>query len=122
MSTPTPETLEALDSILAEHGELNEETAPAILVQLCKKLERERDEARNQLHRICKDGFDMQDTISLEPADDYVLRQVAAMRDAIKEAQSAVSAFLGFHSDHLSNAQVASLSETLSKLQPFIKP
>jgi len=45
-----------------------------------------------------------------------------AMRDAIKEAQSAVSAFLGFHSDHLSNAQVASLSETLTKLQPFIKP
>jgi len=49
---PTPETLAALDSIIAEHGELNEETAPKILVQLCKKLERERDEARAEIETM----------------------------------------------------------------------
>jgi hypothetical protein len=53
--------------------------------------------------------------------DDLSARENAEMRAAIKEAQCAVSAFLGFHSGHLSNAQVASLSETLTKLQPFLK-
>jgi hypothetical protein len=44
--TPTPETTQALSLILDEHGELCEDSAPFILVRLCKKLERERDEAR----------------------------------------------------------------------------
>jgi hypothetical protein len=47
-------------------------------------LERERDEARAQLYRICKEGFGNDDTIGLEPGDDYILRQLAKMRDAIK--------------------------------------
>lgn len=38
--TDTPETLEALSAILEEKGELCEDTAPAILVRLCKRLER----------------------------------------------------------------------------------
>jgi hypothetical protein len=38
--TPTPETNQALSLILDEHGELCEDSAPFILVRLCKKLER----------------------------------------------------------------------------------
>jgi ElaB/YqjD/DUF883 family membrane-anchored ribosome-binding protein len=44
----TPETIQALDAILREHGELHEDTAPAILVRLCKKLERELNAAKAQ--------------------------------------------------------------------------
>jgi len=80
MNTSTPEIMQALDAILREHGELCEDTAPAILVKLCKKLGRERDEARGQLARICKEGFGNDDTIGLEPADDYVLRKLADLR------------------------------------------
>jgi hypothetical protein len=54
------------------------------------RLERERNEAqrkrdiyRDQLCRICKDGFNDQDTIGLEPADDYVLRKLAELRQAL---------------------------------------
>ena len=49
MNAPTPETKYALSVILEEHGELCEETAPLILVRLCKKLERERDELNERL-------------------------------------------------------------------------
>lgn len=50
------------------------------MCDFARTLEREKDEARNQLARICKEGFDNQDTIGLEPADDYVLRKLAEMR------------------------------------------
>jgi hypothetical protein len=39
--TPTPRTGDALESILREKGELSEDTAPAVLVKLCRQLERE---------------------------------------------------------------------------------
>lgn len=35
---------------------------------------------RNQLSRICQEGFGNDDTIGLEPADDYVLRKLAELR------------------------------------------
>ena len=38
------------------------------------------DALTNQLWRICKDGFNNDDTIGGEPADDYVLRQLAKLR------------------------------------------
>jgi len=47
----------------------------------------ERDDARKgcevlreQLYRICSEGFNNNDTISCEPADDYVLRKLAELR------------------------------------------
>ena len=47
--TDTPETLEALSAILEEKGELCEDTAPAILVRLCKRLERRARAAESRL-------------------------------------------------------------------------
>ena len=38
------------------------------------------DALRNQLDRICKEGFNNDDTISCEPADDYVLRQIGKLK------------------------------------------
>ena len=96
-------------------------------------LERENAAMRNQLERICKEGFGNQDTIGQEPADDYVLRQLAAMREAIREAH----AFIERHtySDHADDClamcgpgaecdcgQFKERRRTLSKLQPFLKP
>lgn len=43
-----------------------------------------------------------------------------AMREVIKEASSHLSAFLGFYSDSLTLPQMRSLSECISKLQPFL--
>ena len=43
----TPETDQALAEILERNGELSEDNAPAVLVKLCRKLERERNEARD---------------------------------------------------------------------------
>ena len=44
----TPETKRALDYIYDRDGELWERNAPEKLVTLCRKLERERDEARKE--------------------------------------------------------------------------
>jgi hypothetical protein len=138
MKTDTPET-DAETARMAFAGE------EKVTSDFARKLERERDEARSQLYRICKQGFDNQDTIGLEPADDYVLRKLAelrealsgrtvscsqcnelartieGMREAMKDAQSAISAFLGFHSDKLTLPQMRSLADTMSKLKPFLK-
>ena len=47
--------------------------------------------------------------------------EMTSMREAIKDAQSAISAFLGFHSDKLTLPQMRSLADTMSKLQHFLK-
>jgi hypothetical protein len=54
-----------------------------VLADFARKLERERDEARSQLYRICREGFGNDDTIGLEPADDYALRKLAELRQAL---------------------------------------
>ncbi len=63
----------------------------AVQGDFARQLERERNEARDQLARICKEGFGNDDTIGLEPADDYVLRQVAKMRGVMARLCRAVS-------------------------------
>jgi hypothetical protein len=45
-----------------------------------KQLERELAATKSQLARICQEGFGNDDTIGLEPADDYVLRKLAELR------------------------------------------
>lgn len=82
---------------------------------------------RNQLDRICTQGFDDQDTIGGEPADDYVLRQLAAMREAIREAHAALDGCLKY----MLGVSVCNLDlecetmddahHALAKLQPFLK-
>lgn len=47
----TPRTNEALAAIFERDGELSEENAPEVLVKLCKVMERERDEALDQLRK-----------------------------------------------------------------------
>ncbi len=46
--------------------------------------------------------------------------EIESMREAIREAASHLSGFLGFHADTLSLDQVRALSATLAKLKPFI--
>jgi hypothetical protein len=42
---------------------------------------------RNQLSRICKEGFGNDDTIGGEPADDYVLRMLEKRRNTHRELE-----------------------------------
>lgn len=51
----TPETKEVLDYIYDRDGELWERNAPEKLVTLCRKLERERDEARKERNAALSD-------------------------------------------------------------------
>ena len=60
--TPTPRT----DAILAD------DTGDSSLIHNLATLA--------QLSRICQEGFGNDDTIGLEPADDYVLRKLAELR------------------------------------------
>ncbi len=96
--------------------------------EFARRLERERDEARNQLARICKDGFDNQDTIGIETADDYVLRKLAEMREAINGAYGALSKITQvgreyYDMDMGPNGEdsLAQADAALAKLQPFLK-
>lgn len=57
-------------------------------VAAIEQIESERDQLRaeisalqSQLSRICKEGFNNDDTIGGEPADDYVLRQIGKLKD-----------------------------------------
>ena len=50
-------------------------------------LRKENATLRDQLSRICREGFGDQDTIGQEPADDYVLRQLAAMREELAQVK-----------------------------------
>ena len=43
-------------------------------------IREKRDALTNQLSRICKEGFNNDDTIGGEPADDYVLRQIGKLK------------------------------------------
>lgn len=49
-----------------------------------RRLERERDEAREQLSSICLELFDNDDTIGGESAADYVIRQVTKEREVLR--------------------------------------
>jgi hypothetical protein len=48
-------------------------------------FEAQRNVARNQLSRICEEGFNNDDTIGLEPADDYILRKLAELKQALNQ-------------------------------------
>jgi hypothetical protein len=75
---------------------------------------------KDQLHRICKDGFDMQDTIGMEPADDYVLRQIEKMRDAMRQLYDMTEGYADGAPDASPHDRLC--NEVAAKLQPFIKP
>ena len=47
----TPRTNEALAALLERDGELSEENAPEVLVRLCKELEAEAGQLREQVGR-----------------------------------------------------------------------
>ena len=58
----------------------------AVIDKLClRSVITERNEAREQLDRICRDGFGYQDTIGLEPCADYVLRKLNEERELARE-------------------------------------
>jgi hypothetical protein len=120
MKTDTPET-DAETARMAFAGE------EKVTSDFARKLERERDEARNQLYRICKEGFDNQDTIGLETADDYALRTIAGMREAIKDAHAAIGGCLKYIlrlplSGSDAECETADdAHHALRKLKPFLK-
>ena len=76
----------------------------AVIDKLClRSVITERNEAREQLDRICRDGFGYQDTISLEPCADYVLRKLTEERELARQLLSALKDERNF-SRHFSNS------------------
>ena len=81
---------------------------------------------RDQLARICEEGFGNDDTIGQEPADDYVLRKMAEMREAIRESDLAFRKCLDYilGLPYFGNAQECEATESahqaLRKLTPFL--
>ena len=74
----------------------------AVIDKLClRSVITERNEARDQLDRICRDGFGYQDTIGLEPCADYVLRKLNEERELARElrdAMKAITPYIGYPS------------------------
>lgn len=66
----TPETKRALDYIYDRDGELWERNAPEKLVTLCRKLERERDEARKERDDL-KTRLDLMDDFKSQILQGY---------------------------------------------------
>ena len=63
--------------------------ANAAFAAVCK----ERDEAREQLDRICRDGFGYQDTIGGEACADYVLRKLKVERELARDLRDALELY-----------------------------
>lgn len=58
--------------------------------------------------------------LKCQDAIERLEKENMAMREAIKEASSHLSAFLGFYSDSLTISKMRFLSNGLTKLQPFL--
>lgn len=92
---PTPETDDLLNIIRKLECELAEAVKARDHNRTCvKRLTGERDEAREQLDRICRDGFGYQDTVSLEPCADYVLRKLKDERELTRELAGRIEQIL----------------------------
>lgn len=87
-----------------------------------RELFEERGRLRNQLARICQEGFGNEDTIGQEPADEYVLRRLTSMRAVLANTSTHLTAFLGFRADGLPLDALRDLSELVKEIQPLIKP
>jgi hypothetical protein len=84
-----------------------------------RQLERELNATKNQLSRICQDGFDNQDTIGQEPADDYVLRKLAEMRKVIRQIYYDTETYADGAPDASAHDKLC--NEISSKLEPYLK-
>lgn len=56
---------------------------------LARRLEAERNEARNQLYRIVTEGFDADDTITGETCAEYVLRRLGKIPENAERTRGA---------------------------------
>lgn len=81
-------------AILTEPFQIRTLSFEVVHVEVAEQLERELTATKSQLARICQEGFGNDDTIGLEPADDYVLRKLAGLRadnaeliDRLREAR-----------------------------------
>jgi hypothetical protein len=86
---------------------------------LARDLERELNATKNQLACICKEGFDNQDTIGQEPADDYVLRKLAEMRKVIRQIYYDTETYADGAPDASAHDKLC--NEISSKLEPYLK-
>jgi hypothetical protein len=75
--------IEEVASYLRTMEELREEN---------RRVLSERNDARNQLTRICQEAFDMQDTIGQETCADYVLRLLKKEREEASAALDQIRA------------------------------
>jgi hypothetical protein len=69
--------------------------------------------------KAAREGFDDQDTIGQEPADDYVLRKLADMRKVIRQVYYDTETYADGAPDASAHDKLC--NEISSKLEPFLK-
>ena len=84
------------------------------------KLRLDCDDSSIAIYTHTQDGSCYEGDVCRSDETARLERERDAARQAIAEAASHLSGFLGFHSDGLSMDQVRALSATLDKLKPFI--
>ena len=72
--------------LIDENRRLNKDNAS--LADRLSGAELIREGLGTMLDRICKDGFDNDDTISLEPYDLYILRKINELKEQISSLES----------------------------------
>jgi predicted protein tyrosine phosphatase len=72
---------------LGSQLELEQNERDAFAVEL-GEVKAQLESHREQLWRICKEAFDLDHTIGGEPADDYVIRMVAALKAQLEQRVS----------------------------------
>lgn len=78
---------------------------------LAAQLERQRNEAREQLDRICRDGFGYQDTVGGEACADYVLRKLNEERELARELRDLLQDWRRFWKDNSTKSSSATWSD-----------
>lgn len=111
----------------AEIANLKMELDASCNAEHLRQVRDENKVMRDQLYRICKEGFGNQDTIGGEAADDYIVRQLSAMREAIREAHKIIQVLymdaLDHHKESWPRAnEWMEKYAAFAKLYPFTKP
>ena len=109
---PTPETDEATVHVNDACEFINPPDWEWVVTSnFAGNLECERDEAREQLDRICRDGFGYQDTIGGEACADYVLRKLNEERELARELRDLLQDWRRFWKDNSTKSSSATWSD-----------
>jgi hypothetical protein len=80
----TPETNKLLEDLLAEIGTLGRHNCPEKLVTFCRKLERERDEVREQNAKLREIAERAINAVSNQPTEYFLRAELEKLKEGEK--------------------------------------